>query len=124
MSIGKKKWVFADGDLPPHPNGMGEPKAHEALMVVNRGDADAHLQVTLLFEDAGPKEGLFLTVPANRVKCFRMDQPIWGVAEKGYVVPFGQYAVVVESDVPVVAVFGRLDRRSNVAYYPVAPYAE
>ena len=127
MSIGKKIWVFADGDLPPHPEGMGEPKAHEALMVVNRGEAEAHLQVTLLFEDTDPKTGLSLTVPANRVKCFRMDQPIWDDSvgiDSGYIVPFGQYALLVESDVPVVAVFGRLDRRNNVAYYPVTPFAE
>lgn len=121
MAIGKRTWVFADGDLPPHPEGVGEPRAHEALMVVNTGGADAHLRVTLLFENAEPEEGLELVVPAKRVSCFRMDQAIWG---SDYVIPFGQYAVVVESDVAVVAVFGRLDRRKDVAYYPVAPYAE
>lgn len=121
MKIGKKVWVFADGDLPPHPAGTGEPKAHEALMVVNNNDAPANLKITLLFEDKGPKENMVLHVPAKRVNCFRMDQPIWG---GDYVVPFGQYALIVESDLPVVAVFGRLDRRPNVAYYPVAPYAE
>jgi hypothetical protein len=121
MAIGKHTWVFADGDLPPHPEGVGEPKAHEALMVVNAGEEDAQLRITLLFEDADPKEGLNLDVPAKRVSCFRMDQAIWG---DEYLIPFGQYALVVESDVPVVAVFGRLDRRKDVAYYPVAPYAE
>src|SRR5690554_4674702 len=119
--IGKKTWVFADGDLPPHPEGLSEPKAHEALMVVNHGNQEAHLRVELLFEERDPKENLMLTVPPKRVKCFRMDMPIWG---DDYVVPFGQYAVVVTSDVPVVAVFGRLDRRKDMAYYPVAPYTE
>lgn len=121
MTIGKRVWVFADGDLPPHPAGAGEPKAHEALMVVNNSEKQAHLKITLLFENGDPKTGLALVVPARRVNCFRMDQPIWG---GDYVIPFGQYAVIVESDVPVVAVFGRLDRRQNMAYYPVAPYAQ
>ncbi len=121
MELGKKTWVFADGDLPEHPQGMGDPKAHEALMVVNNTDKEAHLSVTLLFEDKEPKEGLQLTVPAKRVNCFRMDMPVWGGE---YVIPFGQYALIVKSDVPVVAVFGRLDRRKDMAYYPVAPYAE
>jgi hypothetical protein len=121
MAIGKRVWVFADGDLPPHPAGMAEPRAHEALMVVNDNDVQANLRITLLFEDAEPKKDLALAVPARRVNCFRMDKPIWG---GDYVVPFGQYAVIVESDVPVVAVFGRLDRRQNMAYYPVAPYAQ
>lgn len=121
MAIGKKTWVFADGDLPPHPTGMAEPKAHEALMVVNANGAQANLWITLLFENGDPKENLVLRVPAKRVNCFRMDQPIWG---DDYVIPFGQYALIVESDIPVVAVFGRLDRRPDMAYYPVAPFAE
>lgn len=121
VEIGKRLWVFADGDLPPHPAGMAEPKAHEALMVVNSNEVGANLKVTLLFEDKDAKRGLTLAVPAGRVNCFRMDHPIWG---SDYVIPFGQYAVVVESDVPVVAVFGRLDRRKDMAYYPVAPYSQ
>jgi len=121
MLIGKKCWVFADGDLPPMPEGLGGPKAHEALMVVNNGDKEARLSITLLFEDSEPKKDLILIVPPQRVKCFRMDQPIWG---SNYMIPFGQYALIVESDVPVVAVFGRLDRRPGMAYYPVTPFAE
>ena len=120
MKLGKKVWVFADGDLPGQPEGVGEPKAHEALMVVNNNDHDAHLKVTLLFEDKEPNEGLLLTVPAKRVNCFRMDMPIWG---GDYVIPFGQYALILESDVPVVAVFGRLDRRKDMAYYPVSGFS-
>jgi hypothetical protein len=120
LKIGKKVWVFADGDLPPHPEGLDGPKAHEALMVVNNNNSDSHISVTLLFEDKAPKEGLILSVPAKRVNCFRLDMPIWG---DEYVVPFGQYALILESDVPVVAVFGRLDRRQDMAYYSVAPYS-
>jgi len=119
--IGKKHWVFADGDLPPMPEGLAGPKAHEALMVVNCGDEEAELSITLLFENAEPKKGLCLMIPPRRVNCFRMDQPIWG---SDYVIPFGQYALMVESNVPVIAVFGRLDRRPGMAYYPVAPFAE
>jgi hypothetical protein len=121
MAIGKKTWVFSDGDLPPHPEGMAEPKAHEALMVVNNNKVQATLSITLLFENAEPKKGLVLAVPPERVNCFRLDQPIWG---SEYKIPFGQYALIIESDVPIVAVFGRLDRRSNMAYYSVAPFAE
>lgn len=119
--LGKKTWVFADGDLPPHPEHLGEPKAHEALMVVNDGKEDALLEITLLFEDGEPKENLKLTAPAKRASCFRMDHKIWG---DDYLIPSGQYALIVRSNVPVVAVFGRLDRRKDMAYYAVAPYAE
>ena len=119
MKTGKTLWVFADGDLPPQ--GMEEPLGHEALMVVNTSEVDAKLTFDILFEDKGPKMGIQATVPAQRVSCFRLDKPLG--AEK-FQIPPGQYALVLKSSVPVVAVFGRLDRRKDMAYYPVAGYSE
>ena len=49
MSLGKKTWVFSDGDLPPR--GDSEPFGHEALMIVNAGKENAEINMTLLFED-------------------------------------------------------------------------
>lgn len=118
MELGKKIWVFADGDLPPQ--GNVEPLGHEALMVVNTTQSEAHLQLTLLFEDKDPVNGIHMTVPAQRVHCFRMDFP---VGEEQFKIPFGQYAVVLESDVPVVCLYGRLDRRPDMAYYPIAGFS-
>lgn len=118
MNIGKNTWVFADGDLPPQ--GSEEPLGHEALMVVNSNEKDAQLSLTILFEDKGPIEGIKLTVPAKRVNCFRMDFPI---GENNFKIPFGQYALIIESDVPVIANFGRLDRRKDMAYYPVQGFS-
>jgi hypothetical protein len=118
MELGKKTWVFADGDMPP--KGDSEPFGHEALMVVNHSDTEAHLELEVLFEDAEPVQDLRLSVPPRRVKCFRMDMP---VGEKGYEIPFGQYAVVLRSDVPVVCLYGRLDRRPGMAYYPIGGYS-
>lgn len=118
MELGRKIWVFADGDLPPQ--GEVEPLGHEALMVVNSGTVDAEIAIDILFEDKEPKEGIKLTVPAKRVNCFRMDFPI---GEEKYAIPKGQFAVIVKSSVPVVAVYGRLDRRKDMAYYPIAGFS-
>lgn len=118
MEIGKKTWVFADGDLPPQ--GDREPLGHEALMVVNNTDKAAHLELEFLFEDKDPKAGVKLEVPARRVNCFRMDYPL---GKEGYEIPSGQYAVILTSDVPVVCLYGRLDRRPDMAYYPIGGYA-
>lgn len=118
MELGKKYWVFADGDLPPQ--GNVDPLGHEALMVVNNADKDAKITLTLLFEDKEPKENIHLRVPAKRVNCFRMDYP---VGEEQFEIPFGQYAVVLESDIPVVCLYGRLDRRPDMAYYPIAGFS-
>ena len=55
------------------------------------------------------------------MRCFRLDKPL---GEQKFRIPFGQYALVVHSDLPVVAVFGRLDvRQANMAYYSVAGYS-
>ena len=110
--------MFADGDLPPQ--GECEPLGHEALMIVNNSTETAEITLDLLFEDKEPKDGIKITVPAKRVNCFRMDFPI---GEEGYQIPKGQYAVILTSSVPDVAVFGRLDRRKDMAYYPVAGYS-
>lgn len=118
MNIGKNTWVFADGDLPPQ--GNEEPLGHEALMVVNPCEKDAQLSLTIIFEDKDPFEGVKLTVPAKRVNCFRMDYPI---GEQDFKIPSGQYALIVQSDVPVIANFGRLDRRKDMAYYPVQGFS-
>lgn len=112
---GKRNWVFCDGDLPPKDGGSLE--AHEALMVVNINEEPAELIVDILFDNAPPMLGLRASVEGQRVICFRMDEPF---GEQQYQVPFGQYALVLHSNIPVFSVFGRLDvRQPNLAYYPV-----
>lgn len=118
-TLGKKHWVFGDGDLPPA--GDKEPLGHEALMVVNLHPKAAQLELDVLFEDKEPVRGIALRVEAERVKCFRLDKPL---GDRKYKIPFGQYALVLHSDLPVVAVFGRLDvRQPNMSYYSVAGFA-
>jgi hypothetical protein len=116
---GRKCWVFADGDLPPA--GEKEPFGHEALMVTNLNKQRANLRLEVLFEDREPVRDISLSVEAERVRCIRLDKPL---GDKKLQIPFGQYALVVRSDIPVVAVFGRLDvRQSNLAYYSVQGFS-
>ena len=120
--VGKTKWVFPDGDLPEKDPSTGL-EAHEALMILNTGDQLAEVALSFYFSDREPIEDVQLQVPAKRVLCFRMDHPgeIGGVE-----LPFRtQYAVQVESSVPVVATFGRLDTASDrMAFYSSAWHAE
>jgi len=112
---GKKNWVFADGDLPPKDGGAME--AHEALMIFNMNKEPATCKVSFYFEDKEPVRDIICKVAGERIQCNHLDHPL---GEQGYQVPFGQYALVVESDVPVFCVFGRLDtRQANMAYYTV-----
>lgn len=120
MGIGKKTWVFVDGDLPPQ--GDVEPLGHEALMITNSGDKTAEIHLEILFEDKEPVNNVVIRVPAKRVRCIRLDYEI-GDEEK-YQIPKGQYSLILHSSEPVAAVFGRLDRRKDCAYYSQGGFAE
>lgn len=120
MANGAKNWVFCDGDLPPagdNPDFSG----HEALMITNLNREEAKIRLELIFEDRDPYDCLTMTLGGKRTKCLRLDKPI---CDEGYQIPKGQYTLVVHSDVPVCACFGRLDvRQPNMAYYSVAGYS-
>lgn len=116
---GMKNWVFCDGDLPP--SGDKDLQGHEALMVTNLNGQEAHLLIDILFEEKSPVKGIAATIGPERVRCFRLDAPI---GDRQFKIPPGQYSLVLHSDVPVVAVFGRLDvRQPNLAYYSVQGYS-
>ncbi len=118
MDKGKRIWIFPDGDLPPH--GGSEPHGHESLIILNLNEQDAEVEFDIYFDDKEPVKGLKDIVKAQRVRCFRMDEPL---TDKGYNVPLGQYALVVKSKLPVIAQIGRMDvRQPNLAYYTVMGY--
>ena len=117
---GKLVWIFPDGDLPP----AGEPdlplEGHESLVVLNTGDADAQIALDVYFSDREPELGIPLLAPARRVTCFRMDKAI---GPAGFQVPFGQYAMRLRSNVPIVAQLGRADvRQEKLSYYTTMGY--
>ena len=52
MGYGKKVWVFPDAELPPL--GANLIPGHESVIITNTGDADAHIQITLIYTDKEP----------------------------------------------------------------------
>jgi len=115
MNAGARIWTFPDGDLPPP--GEGEPHGHESLLLLNVTGERAEVKLTFYFTDRPPVRDVALTVEAERVRCVRLDEP---VGDCGYRVPFGQYALRVESSVPLICQIGRMDvRQPNLAYYTV-----
>ena len=119
MNTGKKIWIFPDGDLPPA--GDKEPFGHESLIILNLNPKDTNVCFDIYFEDTEPVTDITATVKAQRVRCFRLDKPI---GDNNYQIPLGQYALVLRSELPVVAQFGRLDvTQPNMAYYTTTGYA-
>ena len=110
---GHKVWIIPDGELPP--KGEGEIEGHESLIILNTFSQDANIFLDLYFPEEDPILGIPLLVKAERVRCFRLDKPI---GPDSFQIPFGQYALRIRSDVPVVVQFGRADvRQPNLAYY-------
>jgi hypothetical protein len=114
---GSRTWFFPDGDIPSP--GDGELKGHESLIILNPSAEDALVTITVYYTDREPDVLAPQAVGARRVRCIRTDEPI-----DGYQIPFGQYALKLESTVPIVAQIGRLDvSQPNLAYYTVMGHA-
>ena len=124
MENGKKTWYIADGYLPyiglkPDANFEG----HEAIMLLNCNDQDATVYFDIYYEDKDPIKDVKITVPAERIKCIRVDHP----DEMGGVVieRQEQYSLRVRSDINIVVQYGRMDiAQPNLSYIGLMGYCE
>ena len=118
--IGRRRWAIAEGYIPGRSTGTGDMLSHEALCVLNAGDGDAHLAVTLFFAESEPAGPYRLEVPARRTRHFRFnDFPRPAIPRDT------PYASLIESDVPVVVQHTRLDsRQAELALMSTIAYGE
>ena len=106
--IGHKVWAIAEGWIPSKSNGP-EPAmtSHETACILNAGDRDANVEITIYFSDREPVGPYRITVGARRTRHVRFNdltdpQPI----------PLDtDYASIIRSDVPIVVQHTRLDSR-------------
>ena len=109
--LGKRIWFFPDGDIPAP--GDGELKGHESLVILNPNDTNAQISICVYFVDRDPVVLDAGKVDAQRVRCIRTNEAV-----DGFQIPFGQYALKVESTVGIIAQIGRMDvTQANLAYY-------
>ena len=112
--IGKRRWAIAEGYIPPGSADPDDPAlvSHETACILNAGDKDASVSVTIYFKDREPAGPYRLVVGARRTLHLRFND-----LEDPEPVPRDtDYASVVESDVPIVVQHTRLDsRRSEIA---------
>lgn len=118
MAYGKKVWIFPDAELPPV--GVNLIPGHESIIITNVTSQTAHVKITLLYTDKVPVS-FDVSVEGMRVRCLRTNE------EKDfgpYTAKFDeQYAIMLESDVPIVAQYGRAEPRA-VAFYTTPGYCE
>jgi hypothetical protein len=109
-AIGKKRWVIAEGYIPSYGNGP-EPEmtSHETACILNAGDTDAHIEITIFFSDRDPAGPYKVVIPAMRTSHIRFND-----LSDPEPVPFDtEYSSVFESDLPVVVQHSRLDSRQS-----------
>lgn len=110
MEVGKKLWAIAEGYIPGY--GMGPAPdfiSHEAACILNAGNTDAHIEITLFFADREPAGPYRVTVGARRTLHLRFNN-----LTDPEPVPFEtDYSSVIVSDVPIVVQHTRLDSRQN-----------
>jgi hypothetical protein len=111
--LGSTTWVIAEGYIPGDSTGSGRAfESHETACVLNAGDEDAHVEVTLYFTDREPVGPYRFTVPARRTVHQRFND----LTDPEPVPRDTDYASVIVSDVPVVVQHTRLDsRRAELA---------
>jgi hypothetical protein len=110
--IGRTRWAIAEGYIPGDSTGP-EPEmtSHETLCFLNTGDQDARVEITLFFSDREPVGPYRLTVGARRT----LHQWINDLEDPEPVQKDTDYAMLVESDVPIVVQHTRIDTRQAEA---------
>ena len=117
MEYGEKVWVFPDAELPPQ--GVNSIPGHESIIITNVGACDAHIKVTFLYTDKAPVSKIEIVVCAKRVRCLRTNEKKdFG---KYTAISGEQYAIMLESDEPIIAQYGRAEPRT-VAFYTTQGY--
>lgn len=106
--IGRRRWAIAEGWIPSWSHGP-EPAmtSHETFCVLNAGDEEAHLEVTVFYTDRDPGGPYRLSVAARRTQHFRFND----LTDPEPIPSATAYASVIESDVPIVVQHTRLDSR-------------
>lgn len=107
-SIGHKIWAIAEGFIPSGSTGQ-EPEftSHETACILNAGDEDANIEITIYFTNREPAGPYRVKVPARRTLHLRFNN-----LEYPEPIPRDtEYASVIRSDVPVVVQHTRLDSR-------------
>jgi hypothetical protein len=120
-AIGKKRWAIPEGFIPSESVSTDRALvSHETACILNAGDDDAHITLTVFFADREPVS-YQLRVPARRTLHLRFND----LTEPAPVPVDTDYSSVFESDVPVIVQHTRLDsRRAEISLLSTMAYAQ
>ena len=107
--IGHRRWAIAEGYIPS--GSVSQDHAlvsHEAVCLLNAGEKDADIAITLFFTDREPVGPYEVTLGARRTQHLRFNE----LKDPEPVPPGEDYASVIESDQPIIVQHTRLDSRA------------
>jgi hypothetical protein len=120
-AIGRKRWAIAEGYIPSQSAFTDRTLvSHETACILNAGDRDAHVTITIFFANREPVGPYRVTVAARRTLHLRFND-----LEEHSIPRDTDYASIFESDVPIIVQHTRLDsRRAELALLSTVAYAE
>jgi hypothetical protein len=121
-AIGRERWAIAEGYIPSKSSFTDHALiSHETACILNAGDRDAHVAITIFFANREPVGPYRVTVAARRTLHLRFNdlndpQPIPRDTD---------YASVFEADVPIILQHTRMDsRHSEVSLLSTIAYPQ
>ena len=119
--IGKKIWAIADGYIPGRSHGP-EPEmtSHETLCFLNLAKVSAKVKMKIYFSNRAPIGPYELEIPAERTRHIRLNL----LTDPEPIPKDTDFAVLVESDIPIVLQQTRLDsRQAENALFSTTPFS-
>lgn len=107
-ALGVRRWIIPEGYIPAGSHGPAPQfTSHETACILNTGDHDAKITITIYYSDREPVGPYRLVVPAKRTKHLRFND----LNDPEPIPRDTDFASVIESDIPVVVQHTRLDSR-------------
>jgi len=119
-TVGVMEWVIAEGYIPSESHGpQPQMTSHETVCLLNAGERDAKVEITIYYADRDPVGPYRVSVPARRTRHVRFND----LRDPAPIPRDTDFSSVIRSDVPIVAQHTRLDSRqaenallSTIAY--------
>jgi hypothetical protein len=121
-SIGRTHWAIAEGYIPSE-SSFTDPAlaSHETACILNAGNRNANVRITIFFSNREPIGPYLVTVGARRTLHLKFND----LNDPKPVPRDTAYSSVFESDVPIVVQHTRLDsRRAEISLLSTTAYSE
>jgi hypothetical protein len=122
QAIGRRHWAIAEGWIPSQSSFSDHALiSHETACILNTGDKEAHVTITVFFADREPVGPFRVTAAPRRTLHLRFND----LKDPASIPRDTDYSSVFESDVPVIVQHTRLDsRHAEISLMTTTAYSE